>query len=337
MRKLCFLILLCLPLLSVQSQKSFELSRSTKRYNNSLYGELQFIDSRTNPEDMGFVQTTMFNKYTPIAVEKPFSDQFNSLFLSLVDTIAQYRTMLVQLRDIKFREETKATSERGFCNIRISLYEKKDNAYHFINTIDTIIMVKAMDVTGKLLDAVSKTIASQIGKNLTRLPEDYSMPFTMDDLATIDNLEKNSIPIYNTDKLTDGLYSDFRSFANQTPTHTTMQVKREKGDIKEIKIVNPEKPDKWKKIKSKDYYVVITEGNPFLIHKEGYFPIIFENDNYYVRTYMNVPQSNTGIQIGLAVGFGMIGGFFGMLTATENSIPVTAKLDHLNGDFIIQP
>jgi len=285
---------------------------------------------------MGFVQTSMFNKYTPIVTGKPLSEQFHSLFQSLIDSAAQKKTLLLQLRNLRFREETKATSERGFCNIRISLYEEKDGAYHFINTIDTIINVKAMDVTGKLLKTTSELIISELKQNLTLIPEDYNMPFSVNDLANIDGLEKNNIPIYNTNTLTDGLYIDFKSFANQTPAYTQLQVKRENGDVKEVKINNPEKPDKWKKIKPKDYYAVVVEGNPYLAHPNGYFPIIFENDDYFVRTYAHVNSSINGAQVGLAIGFGIIGGML-FLPAGGGMEPVTAKLDHLNGDFIIQP
>lgn len=226
----------------------------------------------------------------------------------------------------------------------MSLYEEKDSAFHFINTIDTIVMVKAMDVTGKLLETTSKIIVSQLRKNLAFRAEDYSMPFTLDDLANIDELEKNSIPIYNTDVVADGLYPDFKSFAYQTPSHTQLQIKRDHGIIQEIKIPHPEKSGKWKKIKPKDYYIVVVDSNPFLMHANSYFPIIFENGNYFVRTY--IPNNNNvninGIQIGLAVGFGMIGGglvgglFFNTTTTGNGTELATAKLDHINGDFIIQ-
>ncbi len=68
--------------------------------------------------------------------------------VALIDSTAGNNTPPVPvIRQLSFAEITGAMSEKGYCYLRAALYHKKDDGYGLVNTIDTVLLVKSMDVT----------------------------------------------------------------------------------------------------------------------------------------------------------------------------------------------
>lgn len=121
----------CFTLLSKERTKPFELEVPEYKVENSLYNNIEFLDSRRYKDDLGYIQTGLMNSYAYLVDEVPFTDQFNKLISQVTDETSQGKTLLLQLRNLNFSEITKAASETGYCHIRISLFEKEgESAYH---------------------------------------------------------------------------------------------------------------------------------------------------------------------------------------------------------------
>ncbi|NDV79082.1 hypothetical protein D0T57_08865 [Dysgonomonas sp. 511] len=332
------LALCCFAINYLLAQKAFEIKIPEIKVRDCPYNKFQIIDSQANPEDLGFVQTGMLNKYTPVTAKVPLTEQLQVFFDSVIDNDAQSGSLVVQLRNIKFSEQTKSTSEKGFCKIRMSLFEEKGGMLHFVSTIDTLVEVKAMDVTGKLLKEASNVITSTLIQHVFLQAEDYSTPLTKTSLSEIDALEKNSIPLYNTEILPDGVYYDYHTFSRLLPAQTELQFKfgEETGLLKEVKIPNSQKAGKWTKVKPKECYAVVVEGRPYIAAGNRFYSLDHENDDFFIRSSTMGP-ANTGLQVGLAVGFGLVGAFIGAAVGQGDTVYGIMLVDHLNGSLTFMP
>lgn len=331
------LFLCILPIIAKERTKAFELIIPESLVENSLYNKLEYLDCRIHKEDLGFVQTSIMNNQTKVIEETPLATQLNTIINNIVTETAKDKTMLFQLRNIYFSEITKSTSETGFCHIRISLFEKNGSEYSFISTLDTLVSVKAMDVTNKLLKSASQVITSFLSDNLRKNPTE-EQPYLLTDIRNIDYYEKNNLKFYSTDTYTDGIYYNFRSLANQTPEISELYPKFDKNNnLKEIKITNEEA--KQKKVKPKEIYAVIVNEQPYIATPKGYIPIYKEGEEFKFINDGNI-KINMEAYIGASLAAGLVGALFGYMvfvSPTTTQEKVVMQIDHLNGKFVLIP
>ncbi len=319
--------------------KPFVLDIPRCMLDSCLYNDIEYLDSRLYKADFGYVQIGAFNKYAYVVDEIPFAQQCDSLIRSITHETAQGKTLLLQLRNLNFSEITKSASETGYCHIRISLYEKEQPDYYPIATLDTLVIVKAMDVTGKLLKNASHAITTFIINNLSskRLNE---VPYSLADIRHIDFFEKRNLKLYNTDICTDGLYLDFTSFANQTPFTDRFTPEFDKNNnLKTIKIPNGQ--SKLKKVKSHDFYAIVVNGHPYIPGKKNYIPVYKVKDDFKFLNDGNIKTDMAAYAMGGIMG-GIISGLIGgnvlfMPVANRQQEKIEMTIDHLNGQFIILP
>lgn len=202
--------------------------------------------------------------------------------------------------------------------------------------MDTLVVVKAMDVTGKLIKNASNAITSFVADNLTKTPTD-PQPFLLTDIRNIDYYEKDHLRLYFTDTYKNGIYKDFKSLANQTPDIEEFETKfNDKGELKEIKVRNNEK-GKSEKIKAKEIYAIITDGSLYISTGKNYLPVFKENDDFKFVNDGNI-KMNTGAYIGAGVAAGLMAGLFGAAVVpviTSGPEKVVMTIDHLSGEFIV--
>jgi uncharacterized protein with FMN-binding domain len=261
-----------------QKETPFHLIMPKQKVAGSLYNTLYFIDARSDTS-MGLVQKGVFNRHAGVVAERPFSTQFKELINSLIDSTSQKGKLLFQLRDLRFWERTNAASEYGFCHARAKLYVVANGFYLPLSLIDTLLVVKSIDVTNGILKKAATTISSFVGESLQHIPPD-NLSYTFADVRNIDSMEKLSIPVYTTAVYKEGLYTNYSDFKYQTPGHPIkVEIKKEK--ITAVKFVGEN--GSLQKVKARFVYAIVYHGQPYLATANGYYPLL-KVDNDFVCT-----------------------------------------------------
>lgn len=320
-----FLLVSSLDLFAQNRTEDFEITLPEQKIGNSLYNMIAFIDSRYDTTFMGIVQLGAFNKKAKVVPETPFSTQLKNVLNSLTDATSKDGELLFQLRQFNFAEVTGAMSEKGYCYVRADLYARLDGSYQKINSIDTVIFIKAMDVTRALFRKGSRTMTDFIAGSLLKKPYDSNY-YSLNDVIKMDSIEKRRIKVYNTSKYNDGLYTNYQSFMDQIPDKQII-VEWENNKIVSMSTLNEN--GKRVKVKTKDAYSVVIEGEPFVATDYGFYQLKKVDDDFKFIGRAKV-AANTGDVIAASVFFGVVGG----LIATNAQATFEMKIDHINGGFI---
>jgi len=263
-----FLLLICPAVFAQQRTEDFKINLPEQKIPGSFYKTISYLDARYDTTNMGIVQLGAFNKKAKVVPKIPFAGQLTGVMNSLTDSTAKDGELLFQLRQFSFAEVTSAMSEKGYCYLRATLFSKTDERYKKLHAIDTLILIKSMDVTRSLFRNGSKTIVDFIANNLLQNPveEDY---YSFSDIMHTDSIEKLKIPVYNTVAYTEGLYASFTSFTNQTPDK---QITAELKNDKLSAVKSGDENGKLTKVKPKNIYAVVYKGQPFIATEYGYYP-----------------------------------------------------------------
>ncbi|MEO6731828.1 MAG: hypothetical protein ABIN01_11485 [Ferruginibacter sp.] len=319
-------LLSCSPFLFAQgSTEDFEISLPEQKIENSFYRTIQCIDSRFDTTNMGIVQLGLFNRKTLVRPVIPFCTQLTSVMNALIDSTAKEGELLLQVRQLNFAEITAATSEKGYFHLNAILYSNSNGFYQKINSIDTVILIKAMDVTRAMFRRGSKTLTGFLASSLLIEPTGREY-YNLKDIASIDSLEKRKITVYNTSAYTDGLYLTYQSFMNQIPDK---QINVEKKGEKISAVKTFDENGKSIKVKLKDIYAIVNEGKPFLATTYGYYPLQKINDDFLFTGKAKV-TANTGNVMVASFFFGI----FGALIASDADALFEIKIDHMTGGII---
>lgn len=305
--------------------QDFEITLPETQVRNSLYKAIEFIDSRHDTTNMGIIQLGAFNKKAKVVPVTPFLSQLERVMHSMTDADAKDGQLLFQLRQFSFAEITGAMSEKGYCYLRAILFAKAAGKYQKISSIDTVVLIKSMDVTKALFRNGSKTITNFISANLTKSAVDSGY-YTKDEITRLDSIEKREITLYNTATYTDGLYENFESFMNQKPDR---QVTIEMDDDKIAFVKTIDEKGKLRKIDVKDIYAVVQNGKPFIATDYGYYPLHKKDDDFFFTGKAKV-NAKGGDVLAASIFFGIIGG----LIASDTKAMLEMKIDHINGGFI---
>ncbi len=314
--------------------KSFELIMPDVIVSNNLYDKLEYLDNREFKENFGYVQTSMLNNQKWMVEDILLSQQLDDIMDKCIDRKSTGRTMLFQLRNLYFSEITKAASEVGHCHIRISLFEKGAGEYYHINTLDTLVEVKAMDVTGKLIKSASASITTFLLDNLSQNPIE-EQPYLLTDVRNIDYYEKDNLKLYSTDIYNDGIYFNFDSFVAQRPDVKRFTPEFKKGELKVIKALCEN--GKSSKLSPKEVYAVVVDGYPYVSSKKSYIQLYKENNEFRFVNDGNV-KVNLGASIGAGVAAGLSASLFGVgvfVIPQNKAERVVMQIDHLNGSFVM--
>ena len=320
-----FLLIFFADLFAQKRTEDFEITLPAQKINNSLYNTIEYIDSRYDTTFMGIVQLGAFNKKAKVVPETPFSTQLKNALNSLTDATSKDGELLFQLRQFNFAELTGAMSEKGYCYLRAVLYAKQDGHYQRINSIDTVIFIRAMDVTRALFRKGSKTITDFIAAGLLKESSDSNY-YSFNDVINMDSIEKRGIKVYNTPKYTDGLYFDYQSFKDQIPDK---QVVVEKKNDKIVSVTTLNEKGKSVKVKAQHVYSVVANGEPFIATDYGFYPLKKVDDDFKFVGKARV-NANTGDVIAASAFFGIVGG----LIASNAQAIFEMKIDYINGGFI---
>ncbi|WP_282013679.1 hypothetical protein [Marinifilum flexuosum] len=311
-----------------RTHKEFKLIDPEQKIEGSLYSKIDWIDSRVDTTNLGFVQLGMFNNKVKVIWEKPFTNQLNDILDSSTVDNSGNGELLLQLRKISFAELTKATSEKGYFYIRAILYAKEGNSYRKLASIDSLSQVKGMDVTKKLLRLGSKTITDFIQDNLKNDKKEEIL-YSYNDIVELDSYEKKDLKLYCTKEYKDGLYYTYAAFRDQMPDEQPTIKRRKDNSIAWVKIEDEIKGQV--KVKSKDVYALVIDGKPLIATRYGYYPLYKSKDYFY---FVGDIQStaNVGDVVGASMFFGVLGAIIAAESSRSNYFIV---IDHINGGFVL--
>lgn len=311
------------------AEEKFELSLPTVKISNSLYNSIRLVDARTNPQSLGIVQLGAFNRKARVIAETPLGLQVSRALESMTDSTAETGKLLLLLRQFNFAEVTGALSEKGFCHFRAVLFTKRgENAYQKLDSIDTVVVVKGIDVTKNLLRSGSKTLADLLATNLKKLSTD-TVTYSMNDVAHYDSIEKKRFPLYNSSVYRNGIYNSFESFIQQAPDAELFTVEFSKGG-RPITLKETNKNGKSEKLSSKKIYAFVYDNQPYIATDFGYYALVRKENDFYFTGKVKV-QANSNDVVMASVFFGLIGA---LLASTPGSAESEMKMDHLSGGFI---
>ncbi len=311
---------------SQKAKEDFKLSIPEQKVPGSLYNKIKFIDSRYDTSNFGIVQLGAFNRKARVIPEKHLSLQLSDVLAALIDSSAKDGELLLYVTQFNFAEVTGAMSEKGYCYVRAILYSLDGDRYKKLSGIDTVVLIKAMDVTRALFRHGSKLVTGLISQNLLQSPGNTES-YSYNEVLRMDSIEKSKLKLYNATEYTDGIYTSYETFRDQLPDkQATVEMKN--GGISSVKTAG--ESGKMEKIKSKNMYAVVYQGAPFIATEFGYYPLYKRNDDFYFTGRAKTAAS-TGDVVAASLFFGVIGGLIASGTADAT---FEMKIDHVNGGFI---
>ena len=321
------LILLSINAFSQRVTEDFKITLPDQKIHGSLYKIIKFIDSRYDTSNYGIVQLGAFNRKARVVPEIPVSLQLSLVLDALTDSSAADGELLLQVNQFNFAEVTGAMSERGYCYVRATLYALDGEKYRRLDKIDTVALIKSMDVTRALFRNGSKLVSNFISQNLLKLPADL-VNYSYNEVVKMDEIEKSKIKIYQTSSFTDGIYLSYSSFRNQEPDKPVVAEIKSGSIIPSIKMTD--ESGKLIKVKSKDIYAFVYKGQPFMSTDYGYYKLDKKENDFYF-TGKAKTSAKTGDVIAASLFFGIIGGLIASGTADAT---FDMKIDYVNGGFI---
>ncbi len=302
-------------------KQAFNIATTDLKVPGSLYNNIRFIDARADTVHMGFVQLGLLNSRADIVFKKPFHEQLTVLIRELSDSTAQKDTLYFQLRNFSFSELSSTFSEKGMFRFRADLYHKHYDRFFKIGEVDTVVLVKAGDVTKTLLQHAGTGIIEFVRQNLRGKSED-SVSYTMAEIENPDSVEKSKIRLYTTSHYTDGIYLSYKSFAAQIPDEG-MVVEEKKNKIRSVKV--SDSTGAMVKIKSKNVYGMVYKGQPYVATSYDFYPLTKDNEDFYFIGK---------IKMGADPMAGFLFGALGTLLSSTNYYTFEMKMDYHTGEFI---
>lgn len=330
-RKLMAVAVCLICTLTANSQRhkeDFSIALPEQKVANSLYNSFRFIDGRKDTADMGIVQLGAFNRKAWVQPNRPISLQFQDVFNQLIDSAAKAGEFVLLLRSLSFAEVTTMTSEKGYFYLRAEAFAKITEGYKLLGRVDTVVLVKSLDVTRAMFRRGSKAINEFMGQHLVQAA-DSGWLYSLADIMSLDSVEKRRLPVYNTATYTEGVYKSFTAFLQQTPEITNATIALSKASIPATVKV-PNDAGKPEKIKSKDLYALVYQGKPYIATDYGYYPLEKKDDDFYFTGKAKV-SANSGDVMMASFFFGIIGG---LLASTPHDALFYMKIDHVGGGFV---
>ncbi|WBV61995.1 hypothetical protein PFY12_07710 [Chryseobacterium camelliae] len=331
-KRISFLIAISLSstLFAQKRTEDFTISLPVQKLDKSYYKTITVIDNRMDTTSIGIVQQGALNAKARVVPTSPLSNQFQSVLNSINGENAENGSLVLYLKQLYFAEVSKAFTEFGYCYFQGFLFAKNENGtYSLLEKTDTVVDHKDSDVTKDILRKGSEMLGQFIAKNASRKPETTEQ-YSFDQIKKFDDIDKQSINLFNSSQLKDGVYKDYASLKNQQPQQEITNAKFY-GNMPKIVRIYETADGKEKEIKKDDIYAIVYKGEPYIyLPIENLFTKAEKRDNdYYFVGKLRSGGPNTG-----NLSIGMFFGAVGVLLASNPAYPFEQKIDYINGAFI---
>ncbi|SDJ50632.1 hypothetical protein [Chryseobacterium jejuense] len=333
LKRLLFLSALCFTvmILAQKQPEQFTISLPTKKLDKSYYKTIKVFDRRIDTTSLGTVRKGLLNNPVNLVASKPLSDQFQEVLNNLNGENAENGTLVLYLRQLSFAE----MAVHGYCYFQAFLFSKnEDGTYSLLDQANQVIDHKAKsDVTKEMLQQGSELLVDFIAVNASKKPQS-NQHYTYEQIKDFERVAKESISIFHSSELKDGVYNNYQSLKNQQPNKELSRVKFYGNAPKIVRIyetVNGEE----KEIKKDDIYAIIYKGELYLyLSIENLFTKAEKKDNdYYIVGKIKANPNSPNLMVAPALPYG--GGIGVGVSFTSNPLTLfEMKIDYFNGDFI---
>jgi len=329
------LFLLFSSFVFAQKDQFIELRNSIKDKNH-FAKSLTLLDRRED-KNIGIVshrKDPFEVKFEKDDLEKLFSDWF--LEDNKIQGNIQY---FLVLENLKVNDIPTERSVMGHLEMKMSTFLKRNDKYYFLKK-RTI----SKDYQQKDHAYITRAIAAKISSELADIIKDsyaetgLNVPVFETDLANYEKIIPEKLSVYNSETFTDGVYKDYKSFAEQKPAKEFAVRKNKDGVIKGVKRV-----DGYDNL-GKDVYAIIDNGIAYKKTPVSIIEIEKDNDGIFIMASQEeiFPQySSTPIIVGAGAG-GAIGGLIVAIidvAATrirkQNASYYRIGIDKLTGEYIL--
>jgi hypothetical protein len=320
--------------ISAQKNQFIEF-RSNIKDKNHIAQSLTLLDRRDD-KTIGIIshrKEPFEVKFEKDDLEKLFSDWF------IEDNKERGKTQyFLMLEHLKVNDIPAERSVTGHLEMRMSTFLKRNDKYYFLKKIRI-----SKDYPQKDHAYITRAIAAKISAELTNIVKDsytetgLNVPISETDLGNYEKIISEQLPVYSSQSFTDGVYRDYKSFAEQKPDKEFTVKKNKDGVIKGVKRV-----DGYDNL-SKDVFAIIDNG---IAYKKTPISIIeIEKDNegiFIIASQEEIfPQTNTAIYVGAGAG-GIIGGLVVAVIdiaaskiRKQNALYYRVGIDKLTGEYIL--
>ncbi|MEI3788695.1 MULTISPECIES: hypothetical protein [unclassified Chryseobacterium] len=329
------LFLLFSSFVSAQKDQFIELRNSIKDKSH-FAKSLTLLDKRED-KNIGIVS----HRKDPFAVkfekdnlEKLFSDWF--LEDNKVQGNIQY---FLVLENLKVNDIPSERSVTGHLEMKMSTFLKRNDKYYFLKK-RTI----SKDYPQKDHAYITRAIAAKISSELANIIKDsytetgLNIPIFETDLGNYEKIIPEKLPVYSSETFTDGVYKDYKSFAEQKPDKEFAVKKNKDGVIKGVKRV-----DGYDNL-GKDVFAIIDNGIAYKKTPVSIIEIEKDNDGIFIMASQEeiFPQYNS---TPIIVGAGAAGAIGGLVAAVidvaatkirkRNASYYRVGIDKLTGEYIL--
>lgn len=337
LQSLTLLVAACTGLNTVNAQKTEFMSLLPKqvKITNSNYSKVEVVDGRLDTAAaVGLIQRGAFNRSVILRLEHSMEDEVGGTAVRLIDSANKMDgTFLIIIRRFYVSENTGAMSESGSFTLRAGFYDKQDNMYRHMFSIDTLITIPGgLDVTKRLLLNVPEIMGSYIKQAVTFNKEgiNTARQYSLNDIQHIDEVERKDIPIFQVDVPKKGLYATYEDFKNNRPSNENVIVEHRKGFSRPLIYEMNEKGKKGKEILRK-YYYVVSDGEKFYISRSNALYELTKTNGNYFFTGLGKDGADTGASIVAYAAFGLLGG---LMAGNHDTATFEFVLDHVSGKFV---
>ena len=307
-RAICTL-LLCSPfnIPAAQSIQNFELKPPPFKVAASYYQNIGFLDSRHDTSMIGIVSAGFTRKGDDeIRLPSSFLPQLTR-FVAAVTSGSGQGSLLFQLRKFRFVEE----SGTRYCYLDATLYARYGERYKRLVTMDTVLLLDGSDPYYSLDREGNRALSRFLTGGVSLLPADSSA-YDLYDVMHIDSIEKAGMPLYNSETLTDGIYTQYASFRQQVPDWKAAVRTRKDGTIVSLKALGS--GGKPYPVDPANLYALVYEGHPYIVTQYGFYPLQKLMGEFYCT-------ADVSVSYGSVRGGGSRGTYYLMV-------------DHRNGELV---
>jgi len=332
-KKLLFLLF---PYFIFAQKTQFIELRNSIKDKNHFAKSLTLLDRRED-KNIGIVshrKDPFEVKFEKDNLEKLFSDWF--LEDNKVQGNIQY---FLVLENLKVNDVPAERSVSGHLEMKVSTFLKRNDKYYFLKK-RTI----SKDYLQRDHAYITRAIAAKISSELADIIKDsytetgLSIPILETDLGNYEKIIPEKLPVYNSETFTDGVYKDYKSFAEQKPDKEFAVKKNKDGVIKGVKRV-----DGYDNF-GKDVFAIIDNGIAYKKTPVSIIEIEKDNDGIFIMASQEeiFPQYNT---TSIIVGAGAAGAIGGLVAAViditaakirkQNALYYRVGIDKLTGEYIL--
>ena len=192
--------------------------------------------------------------------------------------------------------------------VKISSFINRNGKYYFINRYNS-----TLDFNSKVTPNIPRTFSFIISNIFSSLINDsyshiaLSTPVLEPELTNYESIVSKNIKYLNILELTNGVYTDFRSFSLQKPQEGYYVDKNKKGRVTGIK-----NRDNLL-VSGEEIFGYVEDGKAYRLTPVGFLEMQKDDKGYYVvssRLELFPPQNSNGVMMGAMMG-GMVGALIG--------------------------